>query len=49
MKGAAVDLGRWPIEELWLAYIDDPEHHLIMPHVGGRVTFRTGTSRSSNG
>ena len=36
MKGAAVDLGRWPIEELWLAYIDDPEHHLIMPHVGGR-------------
>ena len=36
MKGAAVDLGRWPIEELWLAYIDDAEHHLIMPHVGGR-------------
>ena len=36
MKGTAVDLGRWPIEELWLAYIDDPEHHLIMPHVGGR-------------
>ena len=36
MKGSGVDLGRWPIEELWLAYIDDPEHHLIMPHVGGR-------------
>lgn len=36
MKGTAVDLGRWPIEELWLAYIDDPENHLIMPHVGGR-------------
>jgi len=36
MKGTGVDLGRWPIEELWLAYIDDPENHLIMPHVGGR-------------
>ena len=36
MKGSAVDLGRWPIEELWLAYVDDAEHHLIMPHVGGR-------------
>ena len=36
MKGSGVDLGRWPIEELWLAYIDDPENHLIMPHVGGR-------------
>ena len=36
MKGTAVDLGRWPIEELWLAYGHDPENHLIMPHVGGR-------------
>ena len=36
MKGTAVDLGRWPIEELWLAYAHDPENHLIMPHVGGR-------------
>ena len=36
MKGTAVDLGRWPIEELWLAYCHDPENHLIMPHVGGR-------------
>jgi hypothetical protein len=36
MKGTGVDLGRWPIEELWLAYIHDPENHLIMPHVGGR-------------
>ena len=36
MKGTAVSLGRWPIEELWLAYAHDPEHHLIMPHVGGR-------------
>jgi hypothetical protein len=36
MKGTGVDLGRWPIEELWLAYIHDPENHLVMPHVGGR-------------
>lgn len=36
MKGSGVELGRWPIEELWAAYIDDPENHLIMPHVGGR-------------
>jgi hypothetical protein len=36
MKGAGVELGRWPIEELWLAYVHDPENHLIMPHVGGR-------------
>ncbi|HYC47425.1 MAG TPA: hypothetical protein VED01_18280 [Burkholderiales bacterium] len=36
MKGTGVDLGRWPVEELWLAYIDDPENHLVMPHVGGR-------------
>jgi hypothetical protein len=36
MKGTAVELGRWPVEELWAAYVDDPEQHLIMPHVGGR-------------
>lgn len=36
MKGTTVELGRWPIEELWDAYVDDAEHHLIMPHVGGR-------------
>lgn len=36
MKGVAAELGRWPVEELWDAYIDDPEAHLIMPHVGGR-------------
>ena len=36
MKGTAVELGRWPVEELWAAYIGDPEQHLIMPHVGGR-------------
>ncbi|WP_035051991.1 hypothetical protein [Andreprevotia chitinilytica] len=36
MKGTAAELGRWPIEELWDAYIEAPEQHLIMPHVGGR-------------
>ncbi|MCP3728438.1 hypothetical protein M3I53_35930 [Paraburkholderia sp. CNPSo 3272] len=36
MKGNAVELGRWPVEELWDAYVDDAEHHLVMPHVGGR-------------
>jgi hypothetical protein len=36
MKGASADLGRWPIEELWDAYLDRPETHLIIPHVGGR-------------
>ncbi|MEK6421539.1 MAG: hypothetical protein V4801_18260 [Burkholderia gladioli] len=36
MKGTAVDLGRWPVEELWDAYADDAPQHLVMPHVGGR-------------
>ncbi len=36
MKGASADLGRWPIEELWDAYLDRPETHLVIPHVGGR-------------
>lgn len=36
MQGKAVELGRWPVEELWDAYVDDAEHHLVMPHVGGR-------------
>jgi len=36
MKGGAVDLGRWPIEELWDAYVEAPERHLVIPHVGGR-------------
>ncbi|MDQ7968861.1 MAG: hypothetical protein REI95_04395 [Oxalicibacterium faecigallinarum] len=36
MKGSAVETGRWPVEELWDAYLHDPQHHLIMPHVGGR-------------
>lgn len=36
MKGTSVDIGRWPVEELWDAYVDAAEQHLIMPHVGGR-------------
>lgn len=29
-------VGAWPLEELWAAYIHDPEGHLLIPHVGGR-------------
>ncbi|MES2441665.1 MAG: hypothetical protein V4574_02460, partial [Pseudomonadota bacterium] len=36
MKGQSVQPGAWPLELLWRAYADDPENHLIMPHVGGR-------------
>jgi hypothetical protein len=36
MKGAGVELGRWPVEELWSAYVEEPQQHLIIPHVGGR-------------
>jgi hypothetical protein len=36
MKGNAVELGRWPVEELWDAYADAALEHLVMPHVGGR-------------
>lgn len=36
MKGTGVQLGRWPVQELWAAYADDAENHLVMPHVGGR-------------
>ncbi|WP_010462732.1 hypothetical protein [Acidovorax radicis] len=36
MKGTGVSLGRWPVQELWAAYADDAENHLVMPHVGGR-------------
>ena len=36
MKAPKVELGRWPVEELWDAYIHAPEKHLIVPHVGGR-------------
>ncbi len=33
---AQVNPGAWPLEELWVAYADDPEGHLLIPHVGGR-------------
>lgn len=36
MGAHAVELGRWPVEQLWEAYIDAPEDHLLIPHVGGR-------------
>ncbi|HEX6792706.1 MAG TPA: hypothetical protein VF304_02545 [Casimicrobiaceae bacterium] len=37
MKGSdAIEPGAWPLEELWAAYCDDPEGHLLIPHVGGR-------------
>jgi len=36
MKGTSAELGRWPIEELWDAYLDKPQTHLVIPHVGGR-------------
>lgn len=28
--------GAWPVDELYAAYADDSEHHLLIPHVGGR-------------
>ncbi len=36
MKGGGVEPGAWPLEELWAAYANDPEGHLLIPHVGGR-------------
>jgi len=36
MKGTSAELGRWPIEDLWDAYLDKPQTHLVIPHVGGR-------------
>ncbi|MFZ4805504.1 MAG: hypothetical protein ACOYLI_12695 [Synechococcus lacustris] len=36
MASHSLDLGRWPVEQLWDAYIHAPEEHLVMPHVGGR-------------
>lgn len=36
MKTPAVELGRWPVDELWQAYEHAPERHLVIPHVGGR-------------
>lgn len=31
-----IEPGAWPLEELWAAYAQDPEGHLLIPHVGGR-------------
>ncbi|WP_347987788.1 hypothetical protein [Methylomonas sp. AM2-LC] len=28
--------GTWPVDELYAAYANDPDGHLMMPHVGGR-------------
>ena len=28
--------GTWPVDELYAAYADAPESHLMIPHVGGR-------------
>ncbi|RZN33567.1 hypothetical protein [Bradyrhizobium sp. Leo121] len=28
--------GVWPVDELYAAYADSPEEHLLIPHVGGR-------------
>lgn len=28
--------GTWPVDQLWAAYADDPQGHLMIPHVGGR-------------
>ena len=36
MTGDTLQPGAWPLEDLYAAYIDDPEGHLLMPHVGGR-------------
>jgi len=36
MKSPNVELGRWPVSELWEAYGHSPETHLVVPHVGGR-------------
>lgn len=32
----AIRPGVWPVDDLWTAYADDPEGHLMIPHVGGR-------------
>jgi hypothetical protein len=32
----AIRPGIWPVDRLYAAYEDDPEGHLLIPHVGGR-------------
>jgi hypothetical protein len=36
MKGHELVPGAWPLDEVYAAYIDDPEHILMIPHVGRR-------------
>ena len=36
MASDQIEPGAWPLEELWATYINDPDGHLLMPHVGGR-------------
>ena len=35
-SGTELKPGTWPIDELYAAYAADAEHHLLIPHVGGR-------------
>jgi len=32
----AIKPGTWPVDDLYAAYADAPEDHLMIPHVGGR-------------
>lgn len=36
LTAGAIRPGVWPVDELYAAYADDPENHLLIPHVGGR-------------
>jgi hypothetical protein len=36
MRASTVEPGAWPLEELWAAYANAPDEHLLIPHVGGR-------------
>jgi hypothetical protein len=36
MKTKELLPGAWPVDQLFAAYIHDPEKHLLIPHIGGR-------------
>jgi hypothetical protein len=36
VRGEAITPGAWPLPALYAAYAHDPDHHLLIPHVGGR-------------
>jgi hypothetical protein len=36
LKGATIEPQVWPLDNLWDIYGDDPDGHLLIPHVGGR-------------